>query len=90
METTNFSELTNEALLEEKKRLKKSKIMHAAIIGSLAGILIFGFGAWILSPEKRMGFLIPMFIPVLFIYNIVKNSKKNQGLIKVLIERGLN
>jgi hypothetical protein len=90
METTNFSELTNEALLEEKKRLKKSKIMHGAIIGSLAGILIFGFGAWILSPEKRMGFLIPMFIPVLFIYNIVKNSKKNQGLIKVLIERGLN
>jgi uncharacterized membrane protein len=90
MEITNFSELTNEALLEEKKKLKKSKIMHAAIIGFLAGILIFGFGAWILSPEKRMGFLIPMFIPILFIYNIVKNSKKNADLEKILKQRGLN
>jgi hypothetical protein len=57
MEKKNFSELTDEELLVEKKKLKKSKILHATIIGFLAGILIFGLVSWSLSSEKRFGIL---------------------------------
>ena len=42
MEKKNYAEMTNEELLAAKKELRKSKIFHAAWIGFLAGILIFG------------------------------------------------
>ena len=73
MEKKNFSEMTDEELLVEKKKLKDSKIIHASLIGFLAGILIFGTVSWILSPEKRVGFFIPMLIPLFFIYKMIKN-----------------
>lgn len=70
--------MTDEELLVEKKKLKKSKIIHATMIGFLAGILIFGIIAWSLSPEIKLGFIIPMLFPIFFIYQLVKNSKKNK------------
>ncbi|MGB6037020.1 MAG: hypothetical protein WBG42_12180 [Cryomorphaceae bacterium] len=82
--------MTDEERLVEKKKLKSSKIFHASFIGFLAGILIFGIVAWSLSPEKQLGFLIPMVIPVSIIYKMVKKSKKNTDLEKVLKERNLN
>ncbi|MGA9239981.1 hypothetical protein [Robiginitalea sp.] len=90
MEKKNYDELTDEALLLEKKKLKKSKILHATLIGFLAGILIFGVVAWSLSPKKQFGFLIPMLIPIVFIYRLVKNSKTNKDLEDVLKDRNLN
>ena len=90
MEKKNYDELTDEALLLEKKKLKKSKILHATLIGFLAGILIFGVVAWSLSPKKQFGFLIPMLIPIAFIYRLVKNSKTNKDLEDVLKDRNLN
>ena len=89
MEKRQLSELTDEELLVEKKKLKKSRINHALLIGFLAGILIFGFGNWILSPERRIGFLIPMLFPILVIYRLLKNPKKNNDLEEVLKERNL-
>jgi len=82
--------LTDEELLVEKKNLKKSKVFHAIAIGFLAGILIYGVVSWSLADEKRIGFFIPMVIPVVFIYRIIKNSKNNRNLENVLKERGLN
>ncbi|MCB2222519.1 MAG: hypothetical protein KQI35_19200 [Bacteroidetes bacterium] len=67
MEKKDFYKLTDEELLVEKKKLKKSKLFHATAIGFLAGILIFGVVSWSLSSEKRLGFLIPMLIPVAFV-----------------------
>jgi len=90
MEKKEFSKLTDEELLEEKKKLKNSKIFHAIAIGFLAGILIFGVASWSLADEKQIGFFIPMLIPVVFIYRIIKNSKNNRDLESVLKERGLN
>jgi cadmium resistance protein CadD (predicted permease) len=90
MEKKNFNQMTDEELLVEKKKLKKSKIMHAVFIGFFAGILIFGFVSWFLSEEKRIGFLIPMLIPIGFIYKLLKNSKNNKELEEVLKERQLN
>lgn len=82
--------MTDEELLVEKKNLKKSKVFHAIAIGFLAGILIYGVVSWSLADEKRIGFFIPMVIPVVFIYRIIKNSKNNRNLENVLKERGLN
>lgn len=90
MEKIEFNKLTNEELLVEKKKLKKSKIFHAIAIGFLAGILIFGVVSWSLSSEKHIGFLIPMLIPITFIYKILKSPNQNKELEKVLKERNLN
>ncbi len=90
MEKIEFNKLTNEELLVEKKKLKKSKIFHAIAIGFLVGILIFGVVSWSLSSEKHIGFLIPMLIPITFIYKILKGPNQNKELEKVLKERNLN
>ncbi|MEL6942232.1 MAG: hypothetical protein AAFO82_06150 [Bacteroidota bacterium] len=89
MEKTDFQKLTDEELLVEKKKLRNSKITHATLIGFLAGILIFGIVAWILSPEKRLGFFIPMLFPIFFIYRLFKSPKENKYLEEVLEERNL-
>lgn len=86
----DLHKLTDEELLVEKKNLKNAKVFHASTIGFLAGILIFGLVSWSLSPEKRVGFLIPMAIPVVFIYRMLKNPNKSQALEEVLKERGLS
>jgi hypothetical protein len=90
MEKKSFTEMTDAELLVERKELNKSKIFHASAIGFLAGILIFGIVGWSLSEEKRLGFFIPMLIPILFIYKLVKNPKGNRDLEEVLKERRLN
>ncbi|NJN44894.1 MAG: hypothetical protein HC806_09370 [Anaerolineae bacterium] len=90
MENKDYSTLTDVELLAEKKKLKNAKILHAALIGFLAGILIFGVVSWILSPKKQIGFFIPMLIPIAFIYGLVKNPKTNQELENTLRERHLN
>ncbi|MCR9013805.1 hypothetical protein [Aquiflexum gelatinilyticum] len=90
MEKKSFTEMTDDELLVEKDKLKKSKIFHATMIGFLAGILIFGLVGWGLSEEKRLGFFIPMLIPMLIIYRLVKNPKGNKDLEEALKERRLN
>ena len=90
MEKIDLYKLTDEELLVEKKKLMKSKIFSATAIGFLAGILIFGVVAWSLNPEKHLGFLIPMLIPVVFIYRMLKTPNQNKDLEDVLKERKLN
>lgn len=90
MHKKNLSELTDEELLVEKKKLKSSKITHAVIIGFLAGITIVGVVSWSISSKKHIGFLIPMLIPISIIYRLVKNSKNNKDLEDILKERNLN
>jgi hypothetical protein len=90
MEEKDFSKLTDEELLVEKKKLKKAKIWHAIYIGFFAGVFIYGMVSWILAQEKNWGFFIPMAIPLFFIYGLVKDSKKNRNLERVLRERRLN
>lgn len=89
MEKKDLHLLTEQELLLEKKKLQNSKIMHATLIGFFGGILLFGMAGWILSTDRKLGFLIPMMIPVLFIYRMLKNPKQNKDLEEVLKERGL-
>lgn len=90
MEKKDLYKLTDEELLVEKKKAKQSKIFHATFIGFLAGILLFGVVAWSLSPQKKLGFLIPMLFPVYFIYKHLTAPNRNKTLEEVLKERGLN
>ena len=90
MEKKDLYKLTDQELLVEKKKLMQSKLFFAASIGFMAGILIFGFVAWSLNSEKRFGFLIPMLIPIIFIYRMLKAPNKNKDLEDILKERKLN
>jgi len=90
MEKKDFYIMTDEELLVEKKKLKKSKLFHATAIGFLIGILIFGVAAWSLNPEKQLVFLLPMLITVIFIFRTLKSSNKNKELEAVLKERNLS
>lgn len=90
MEKKDLYKLTDEELLAEKRKLKNSKVFYAGAIGFLAGILIFGVVAWGLSSEKQLGFLLPILIPIIFIYRMLKNPNNNKDLEEVLKERGLN
>ena len=76
MERKKSIQPTNGEQLAEKKRLKQSKFFHAASIGFLAGIFIFGIVSWSLSSEKHLGFLIPLLIPVVFIYKALNKPKQ--------------
>lgn len=89
MERIDLEKLTDEALRMEKKKMKQSKMWHATWIGFLAGILIFGLVSWALSAQKNVGFIIPMMIPVFFIYKLLNAPNKYKDLEAVLRERNL-
>lgn len=89
MEKKHYTEMSDAELLVEKKKLKESKIFHAASIGFLAGILIFGLVGWILSPKMQIRFLIPMLFPIVIIYKLLKNPKSSTELEEVLKARNL-
>lgn len=88
MKKNELSELTDEELLVEKKKLKKSKFIKAFAIGFLGSIVIIGVISAIIG--KKIAILIPMLFPIYFIYKIVNNSKKNNELEELLKERNLN
>ncbi len=89
MEEKNLSELSDEQLLLEKKKLKRSKLLHALAIGFLAGVLVFGLVSWGIGPERRFGSLLPLLIPVVFIRMAVKGNRRNAALEKALKDRNL-
>lgn len=90
MDKKGLYALTDAELLVEKKKVKQSRLFHAVSIGFLAGILIFGLVSWSMNPEKHWGFLLPMLIPVVFIYRLLKNPNPHKDLEEVLNERGLS
>jgi|TARA_B110000238_G_C15934064_1_gene356050 purine-cytosine permease-like protein len=91
MNEQNYSELTDEKLMIEKKKLKKRKFINALIIGFLASIVAVGIVSWFLGSKKNfIAFLLPMVFPIYFIYLIIKKSKNDKSLEIVLKERNLN
>jgi len=81
MNQKELSELTDQELMEEAKKIKPSPIVDAFFIGFLVGIIIYGFVA------NSWGFLI--LIPLFLIYGLLKKSKRNEALKKELKERNL-
>jgi hypothetical protein len=89
-QTKDFSQMSNEQLLVEKKKLRNSKLLHALSIGFLADIVAFGFVTWGLSEKRHIGFLIPMAFTLFMIYKLLKKPNPNQELEDLLKARGLD
>lgn len=82
MEPKKLTELTDEELLQEAKKMKSRAITNAVLIGFLIGVVFYSVMA------NTLGFL--TLIPIFFAYKLVNNSKyENKELENVLKERNL-
>lgn len=81
MEQKDLKSLTDDELLQEAKKMKKTNITNAFLIGFLIGIIIFSVAvsAWGIS------ILIPLFL----IYKFVNKPNQDKELKELLKERGL-
>jgi hypothetical protein len=82
MKQEELSELTDQELLDEAKKMKSASILYAVLIGFMIGIVIYSI--WVNS--------IGLFtlIPLYFIFKVFHNPKKDKALKKLLKERNLN
>jgi hypothetical protein len=81
MNEKELSELTDQELLDEAKKMRSNPIMNAVFIGVLIGIIIYSM------VKNSLGFL--TLFPLFLIYKLLKNSKKSKALEKLLKERNL-
>ena len=83
MNQKELSELTDQELLDEAKKMKSFPIANALIIGFLMGIVIYSFA------KNTLGLL--TLIPLYFVYRIVNDpkNKRFKTLEKLLKERSL-
>lgn len=80
MKNKDFSEFTDQELLDETKKMKSFSITNALIIGFLVGIIFYSI------VKNSLGFL--TLIPLYFIYKMIndpknKRSKYLEELLKV-------
>lgn len=78
MEQKEYSHMTDQDLLDEWKKLKKSSIINGFIIGFLAGIIFY-------SVIKNTWGLLTL-IPLFFIYRLLNDSrnKKEKRITKII------
>jgi len=81
MDQKDLSQLTDEELLAEAKKLKSDSIINAVFIGVMIGIIIYSI------VENSIGFV--TLIPLFLAYKAFNNSKNNKELEELLKERGL-
>lgn len=82
MKQKELSELTDQELLDEAKKMKSSSMTNALFIGFLIGIIIYSI------VKNTYGFF--TLIPLFLVYKLVKNSKSNKALEDELEARNLN
>lgn len=75
----DYANWTLEELLVEEKRIKKNGTLSAVLIGFLIGVAIYGVA------NKGFGFL-HIFIPLVLISGIYKNSQKVKESLKEVQE----
>lgn len=82
MTQRKLSELTDQELLQEAKKLKSASIINAVLIGFLAGIIFY-------SVIKNTWGLLTI-IPLFFAYKLANKSKQHkQEVMALLKERNL-
>jgi len=81
MKQKELSELTDQELLAESKKMKSNSIMNAFFIGILIGIVIYSIvvNSW--------GFF--TLLPLFLVYKLINDSKKDKVLKKLLNERNM-
>lgn len=82
MEQKKLTELTDEELMIEAKKMKSTMILNALLIGFLVGIMVYSI------TKNGLGFLT---LILLFVaYKLINRSNYDKKeLEKILIERGL-
>ena len=83
MPPKDLSELTDQELLAESKKLKSFSIVNALLIGFLAGIIFYSIA------KNSWGML--TLIPLFFIYKLVNHpkNKRRKEVEELLKERNL-
>ena len=81
MKQKELTELTNQELLQEARKMKINSIATAVFIGLLIGVVVYSIF------KNSVGFL--TLIPLIFAYKLFNTSKRNKDLEKILKERDL-
>ena len=83
MENTELSQLTDQELIDEAKKMKSFSITNAFFIGLLIGIVIYSV------IKSTFGFV--MLIPLYFVYKMINDprNKRNKELEILLKQRNL-
>ena len=78
MEQRKLTELTDQELLQEAKKLKSTSITNSVLIGFLIGIVLYSI------VKNSLGFftLIPLFLAYKLINNTKYNNKELENLLK--------
>ncbi|QOW08889.1 FUSC family protein [Kaistella flava (ex Peng et al. 2021)] len=77
----DLSELTDEELLMEGKKIKSTNIVNAVLFGVMIGVATYS--------TIRNGFGILTFFPLLFIQMLIKNRARKKAFENQLKERNL-
>ncbi|MBE8714468.1 hypothetical protein [Sphingobacterium hungaricum] len=77
-----LTELSDDELLQQKKKLKSEKISNAVILGFMVGVAVFS--TW------RNGFGLFTFFPLLFVPFALNHTKKVSALEAELRARNLS
>jgi hypothetical protein len=82
MEPKTLQELSDQELLAEAKKIKRTNVMDAVFVGFLLGIVLYSIF------NKTFGVL--MLIPIYMIYKFINKPRyKNDEVKQLLAERGL-
>jgi hypothetical protein len=82
MKDKKLSELTDQELIQESKKMKSTRIINASFIGFLIGIVFYS----VVNNSVGLFTLIPLF----FAYKMVnKSNYKNEELESLLKERNI-
>lgn len=81
MKQIELSELTDEELLVEGKKIKSTNIVNAVLFGVMIGVAAYS--------TVKNGFGILTFFPVLFIQMLIKNNNRKKAFEDQLKERNL-
>lgn len=81
MTQNELSELTDQELLKEAKKMKSTSITNALLIGFMIGVVIYSI------VKNNLSFL--TIIPLFIVYKIINGSKNYDALKIILKERNL-
>jgi len=81
MKEKELSELTDQELLDEAKKMKSTTLLNAVLIGVMIGVVVYSV------VKNSWGFL--TLIPLFIAYKLFNGSKRDKALEQLLKERNL-
>jgi len=82
MKQKELAGLTEDELLQKKKKIKSSNMIHAFLIGIFIGVAVYS--------AVKNGFGFATFFPLIFVYFLMRNGKKSKDLEEELNSRDIS